>query len=164
MMIFFLLNIPVYAFFPPPCSPPPPIFKGWIFGMRVVGPSWLFWIQISTVGTAAVFDLHFSCQAPGRGRILFPLAPGLALRFGGSGTVSPRARDGCTVDFAVRELGGWWQQQAADFLKSLKGEGLFLSLINPPYLQPARHICLFLRKHRCCPPGQPWHTFPAGSA
>lgn len=138
-----------------PTPPPHPHFQGTDFWHVGGGLSRLFWIQISTVGAAAGFDLRFSCQAPGRGRILFPLAPGLALCFGGSGTISPRAGNGCTVDFAVRELVSWWQQQAADFLKSLKGEGLFLSLIKPPYLQPARHICLFLQKQRCSLPGQP---------
>lgn len=48
-------------------------------------------------------------------------------------------------------LGSWWHQQAADLLKFLKGEGLFLSVIKTPYLQPALHrSCLSLSVDAVC--------------
>lgn len=92
-----------------------------------------------------VFSLLFSCQELRRGWILFPLEPGLALRFGGSGPVSPGAGEGCAGGFADQERGSWWQQQAAEFrfLKFPQGRGPFSSTNkNPLFTLSVYHVCL----------------------
>lgn len=91
------------------------------------------------------FCLLCSCREPRRGRTPFPAEPGLALCAGGCDLCGQGALGG------GRELGRWWQWQAADGLPEVlpQGAGLLLPLMHSPPLHPARHTARLVLTALC---------------